>query len=226
METKTDKIFYQKWWFWLIIVVVLIGAISGCGSNSDDTDSISADVKDIGAASEPVEQTQEIVVTPTVAPTPTSTPDTEVEDLDSSPVFELSLDEWVENLNIWQAEMDGSLINVSDIEISDGIFTLYLNDYVYYIGKLDSDNNIVSVMVGGVGDGTVESGAVVMSGLIGLIISINPEYTPDQCLDVIEALGLLSEEIETNTTATIDGTKYSFMTGESFGTMIFAFPEN
>ena len=43
MSEKVNKKFYQKWWFWVIVVFVLLGAIVNCGDDASDTATIADD---------------------------------------------------------------------------------------------------------------------------------------------------------------------------------------
>ena len=37
---KAGKPFYKKWWFWVIIAFIFIGALGGKSSNKDNNDNI------------------------------------------------------------------------------------------------------------------------------------------------------------------------------------------
>lgn len=50
MEEKAKKKFYQKWWFWVIVAVVLIGAIDSCGGDSDTSQTKSSEAEVVATA--------------------------------------------------------------------------------------------------------------------------------------------------------------------------------
>lgn len=135
-------------------------------------------------------------------------------EVDPDKLMDLTLDEWLDNINEWQSSYDvGSPIKRSDLETDgEGGYTLYLYEYVTYQCYCPEDDRIFAVGMSAGGNGTDESLAVVMYEFAGFIQSLHPEYTTEEIGETIDALMNINEAGDSFVRTTIekDGTFYIF----------------
>jgi|GEM_PF-4939682 len=143
-------------------------------------------------------------------------PSTSADDsqVDPDNLLDLTLDEWLDNINEWQSsEVTRSPIKRSDLETDgEGSYTLYLYEYVTYQCYCPEDDRIFAVAMAAGGNGTDESFAEVMYGFAGFIQSLHPEYTTEEIGETIDALMNINEAEDSFVRTTIekDGTFYIF----------------
>lgn len=225
MKNKENRRFSHRWWFWGVIAVVLIAAIGGYLLLDSTKDNAPASMEE-AMLNAPVElMTGEVESVPP-EPTPLPIPMTITEDMDveSLPVFSFTPEEWVTNL----AELNGNIglptFSFIDVDMRNTIFTLNQSIYVMYMGRMNADGEIYTVMFGGFGDGTDASGYEITLSMAIFVASLHPEYTPSESGAVISELGLLGESYPDEAVLTKDGTRYEFVNDPEVGIMFFASP--
>ena len=173
---ENKKPIYAKAWVYVIIalVIVLAGVFVLLG---------------------PLNVIGKLSATPTPAPTPIPTIDSSKDEW----LFDITFDEWLDNVNAYRNNEDLGTIEKSDIDYEDQIYTLDLNQNVKcscMCPEGPDDNRIYVVFMAWYPDGTEESIYDLMSGMAQLIRGLHPEYTFDEVSTLISDLFVIDESEE------------------------------
>ena len=86
----------------------------------------------------------------------------------------------------------------------------------------NTEGKISSILYIGTGDGTVKSGANIITGIIFTIAAIKPEWEPSKRGDVMRKLGLLENDgnLPKSSQTVMDGVQFTFSFSQEIGVML------
>ena len=147
-----------------------------------------------------------------------------IEETNALPVFAFTTKEWVAVQNKLNNEVGIPTLNYDNIAMQNKQFTINQSEYMFYLGRFNDGGGIYTIMLGGFGDGSTESGYEITLSMALLVAAIHPEYTREQFGAVIGELGVLSDERPDEMNLIKDGTTYTFLNDPELGLMLFVSP--
>lgn len=205
---------------YVIVIIASLIMIGSLGENQSTTDQASNETTKKDSIPQPDQLVADYVIPEVKAPEPA--PNYFVI-IDSPEIFRT-------RFNYFMRELKNNSLNVGRISISKGevndAFTYIFNKNVGIVGQINkSDNSIRSIMLTLQGDGTLTSGADIMTSIMSVIHATNPELTPDQRGNILRELRLLDKDIDINNiqSSTISNNiRYSLQGSEIIGLLFVA----
>lgn len=123
------------------------------------------------------------------------------------------------------AEESNLKVNTKKIQASDNDGKEILNvaaskNMALLITSDKTSDTVISIILIGVGDGTMKSGGDIIIGFIAAITATNPELSKTARGDVLKSLGIFTGSNEANGETIRQGIKYTLSRTESAGTWL------
>lgn len=135
--------------------------------------------------------------------------------------FNLTVKEFASNYNATAKSYDSEQrANIE--EQKDGLAMLVMSTSNGALVSTNAEGKISSILYIGTGDGTVKSGANIITGIILTIAAIKPEWEPSKRGDVMRKLGLLGNDgnLPKNSQTVMDGVQFTFSFSQEIGVML------
>ena len=135
--------------------------------------------------------------------------------------FNLTVKEFASNYNATAKSYDSEQrANIE--EQKDGLAMLVMSTSNGALVSTNAEGKISSILYIGTGDGTVKSGANIITGIILTIAAIKPEWEPSKRGDVMRKLGLLGNDgnLPKSSQTVMDGVQFTFSFSQEIGVML------
>ena len=135
--------------------------------------------------------------------------------------FNLTVKEFASNYNATAKSYDSEQrANIE--EQKDGLAMLVMSTSNGALVSTNAEGKISSILYIGTGDGTVKSGANIITGIILTIAAIKPEWEPSKRGDVMRKLGLLGNDgnLPKSSQTVMDGVQFTFSFSHEIGVML------
>lgn len=116
-------------------------------------------------------------------------------------------------------------VNIKKLKVSDNgekkIMNVEASKNLALLITVDKTSDmVIDIILIGVGDGTIQSGANIIIGFIAAIAATNPELSKAERGDVLGSLGIFSDSNEANGETIRQGIKYNLARTEQAGTWL------
>ena len=135
--------------------------------------------------------------------------------------FNLTVKEFASNYNATAKSYDSEQrANIE--EQKDGLAMLVMSTSNGALVSTNAEGKISSILYIGTGDGTVKSGANIITGIILTIAAIKPEWEPSKRGDVMRKLGLLGNDgnLPKSSQTVMDGVQFTFSFSQEIVVML------
>lgn len=135
--------------------------------------------------------------------------------------FNLTVKEFASNYNATAKSYDSEQrANIE--EQKDGLAMLVMSTSNGALVSTNAEGKISSILYIGTGDGTVKSGANIITGIILTIAAIKPEWESSKRGDVMRELGLLGNDgnLPKKSQAVMDDVQFTFSFSQEIGVML------
>lgn len=135
--------------------------------------------------------------------------------------FNLTVKEFASNYNATAKSYDSEQrANIE--EQKEGLAMLVMSASNGALVSTNAEGKISSILYIGTGDGTVKSGANIITGIIFTIAAIKPEWEPSKRGDVMRELGLLGNDgnLPKSSQTVMDGVQFTFSFSQEIGVML------
>lgn len=137
------------------------------------------------------------------------------------PCFNLTVKEFASNYDATAKSCDSEQrANIE--EQKEGLAMLVMSTSNGALVSTNTEGKISSILYIGTGDGTVKSGANIITGIIFTIAAIKPEWEPSKRGDVMRKLGLLENDgnLPKSSQTVMDGVQFTFSFSQEIGVML------
>lgn len=137
------------------------------------------------------------------------------------PCFNLTVKEFTSNYDATAKSCDSEQrANIK--EQKEGLAMLVMSTSNGALVSTSAEGKISSILYIGTGDGTVKSGATIITGIIFTIAAIKPEWEPSKRGDVMRKLGLLGNDgnLPKSSRTIMDGVQFTFSFSQEIGGML------
>lgn len=155
----------------------------------------------------------------------------EIEESEEVSTLPYTVDEFREKFDVAAEEFGLFFRSNKTAEIVEGQVNntqqvVTASDYVNIFATLNKNNEVLSINLIGVGDGTTDSGVEIMATIGATIAASQPELSPDERGDILKDLGLIGDEEIGDDMATTTRGKftYSLSINDVTGVMFFVEP--
>ncbi|NMM52052.1 hypothetical protein [Paenibacillus aquistagni] len=236
MDNQSKKPIFKRWWFWVIVVVLVFGIIGNTNSDQSATE-VNKTVPPAASSEDSLNKDSDNTETKqnSVDVDPKSQENEKI-DKDQAVKKEFPLatigltpEEFKSSFNSSSEEFDSDLriknISVQDGELQD-TFQYMFTANLGIVGTVNkSGGKIRDVMLIGNGDGSAKSGADIVIAMGIIIAATNPELSTEDRGEVLKELGLFDENVDVynlDKNTVRNGIKYRIQGSEVIGIMFSA----
>ncbi|WP_462400888.1 hypothetical protein [Desulfovibrio piger] len=137
------------------------------------------------------------------------------------PCFNLTVKEFASNYDATAKSCDSEQrVNIAKQEEATTMLVMSTSNGA--LVSTNTEGKISSILYIGTGDGTVKSGANIITGIIFTIAAIKPEWEPSKRGDVMRKLGLLGNDgnLPKSSQTVMDGVQFTFSFSQEIGVML------
>ncbi|KQO04465.1 hypothetical protein [Paenibacillus sp. Leaf72] len=211
------KPIYTKWWFWLIIVLI-VGSVSNLNKDRSTTPTATN-------AESSKNETKAASETASNATDSKKDESSKTEKAKAEGVVATDVESFRKAFNK-ASETLGAKFTVKSLKVEGSGFQHQLTDSIYLNGFVNKETGAIKeLLIMGAGDGTPQSGANLILSFGALIGATNPDLETNESGDIFEELGLMESNVDLynlNKSAERNGIVYTIKSSKETGIWFMA----